>query len=251
MFLAAAAAIPALLEANYAILGRFKANMAQLRVTENTALLVAFRDNILAILQAMGAAGGVMAAMPPLPVWLNVELADNFLPTSSSGRANIAAAAAAAAAAAQVAPLVAPPAVPIPVAVPAAAAAAAPAPLLQARAPPALPVAAPSPLKPAPKREAPPPAPSATASAAPKLPVAAATPKAADEAAEFREEKEEENEGRATTTAATETEAAGEPAPGPSAAADAATASRPLEPPSDVVAAMASTAAVCSVGGGG
>jgi hypothetical protein len=42
--------------------------MAEFKVGENTELLVAFRDNILAIINAMEAMGGVMAQMPQLPV---------------------------------------------------------------------------------------------------------------------------------------------------------------------------------------
>jgi hypothetical protein len=42
--------------------------MAEFKVPENTELLVAFRDNVLAIINAMEAMGGVMAQMPQLPV---------------------------------------------------------------------------------------------------------------------------------------------------------------------------------------
>ncbi|KAL4853147.1 hypothetical protein ACK3TF_005841 [Chlorella vulgaris] len=70
-----------LLEANFVILNEFRANMAEFKVPENTELLVAFRDNVLAIINAMEAMGGVMAQMPQLPVRLNVDLANNFLPT--------------------------------------------------------------------------------------------------------------------------------------------------------------------------
>ena len=42
--------------------------MADFKVPENTQLLVQFRDNILAIINAMEAMGGVMAQMPQLPV---------------------------------------------------------------------------------------------------------------------------------------------------------------------------------------
>jgi hypothetical protein len=50
-------------------------------VHENTQLLVQFRDNILAIINHMEGMGGVMAQMPQLPVKLNVDLANNFLPS--------------------------------------------------------------------------------------------------------------------------------------------------------------------------
>lgn len=92
---AAAAAVPAegptqaviagpiaqLLESNFTILNEFRSNMADFKVHENTQLLVQFRDNILAIINAMEAMGGVMAQMPQLPVRLNVDLANNFLPS--------------------------------------------------------------------------------------------------------------------------------------------------------------------------
>ena len=47
---------------------QFRGNMAEFKVPENTQLLVQFRDNILAIINAMEAMGGVMAQMPQLPV---------------------------------------------------------------------------------------------------------------------------------------------------------------------------------------
>eukprot|EP00891_Asterochloris_glomerata_P000807 jgi/Astpho2/807/e_gw1.00016.308.1_t len=54
--------------------------MAAYKVNENTELLVRFQDNILSILNQMNSMDGVMSQMPPLPVRLNVELANNFLP---------------------------------------------------------------------------------------------------------------------------------------------------------------------------
>eukprot|EP00887_Chlorella_sp_A99_P007494 scaffold2.g7494.t1 len=70
-----------LLESNFAILNQFRSNMSTFKVQENTELLVQFRDNILAILSHMEGMGGVMAQMPQLPVRLNVDLANNFLPS--------------------------------------------------------------------------------------------------------------------------------------------------------------------------
>ncbi len=55
------------------------------QVNENTELLVRYRDNILTILNQMNSMTGVMQHMPPLPVRLNVELANNFLPKAGSG----------------------------------------------------------------------------------------------------------------------------------------------------------------------
>ena len=72
--------IPSLLETNYAILAAVKQNMAGLHVGANTALLGRMRDNIAGVLGAMARAGGVMGAMPPLPVSLHTDLAASILP---------------------------------------------------------------------------------------------------------------------------------------------------------------------------
>jgi hypothetical protein len=74
-----------LLDANLAILNHFRSNMTAFKVHENTQLLVQFRDNILQILQAMEAMGGVMAEMPQLPIRINMELANSFLPSRPAG----------------------------------------------------------------------------------------------------------------------------------------------------------------------
>ncbi len=55
------------------------------QVGENTELLMTFRDNILSILNHMQNMGGVMSDMPALPVRMNVELANNFLPRGPPG----------------------------------------------------------------------------------------------------------------------------------------------------------------------
>lgn len=72
-----------LLEANLHILYQYKQNMHQFKVQENTELLVRFRDNVLAVLNQMNSMDGVMSQMPQLPVRMNVELANNFLPAAS------------------------------------------------------------------------------------------------------------------------------------------------------------------------
>lgn len=72
-----------LLEQNLHILYQYKQNMHQFKVQENTELLVRFRDNILAVLNQMSSMDGVMSQMPQLPVRMNVELANNFLPAAS------------------------------------------------------------------------------------------------------------------------------------------------------------------------
>jgi Protein of unknown function (DUF3755) len=74
-----------LLDANLAILNHFRSNMTAFKVHENTQLLVQFRDNILQIIQAMEAMGGVMAEMPELPIRLNMDLANSFLPSRPAG----------------------------------------------------------------------------------------------------------------------------------------------------------------------
>ncbi len=72
-----------LLEQNLHILYQYKQNMHQFKVQEITELLVRFRDNILAVLNQMNSMDGVMSQMPQLPVRMNVELANNFLPAAS------------------------------------------------------------------------------------------------------------------------------------------------------------------------
>ncbi|RMZ57422.1 hypothetical protein APUTEX25_004256 [Auxenochlorella protothecoides] len=84
------ASLGSLLEANLALLQQFKGNMTHFRVHDNTRLLVQFRDNILAVIKQMESMDGVMAQMPQLPVRyaadvLNVDLANNFLPSQPLG----------------------------------------------------------------------------------------------------------------------------------------------------------------------
>ena len=74
-----------LLEQNYLILNQYKQNMQQYKVNENTSLLVQFRDNILAILNQMSCMTGLMQHMPDLPVRLNEDLANSFLPKATNG----------------------------------------------------------------------------------------------------------------------------------------------------------------------
>ena len=73
-----------LLEQNYLILSQYKQNMQQYKVNENTGLLVQFKDNILTILNQMSCMTGLMQHMPDLPVRLNEDLANSFLPKASS-----------------------------------------------------------------------------------------------------------------------------------------------------------------------
>jgi hypothetical protein len=73
-----------LFEHNSQIIGQIRANLAACKLQENTELLVQFKDNIFAILNGMTNMPGIMSQMPPLPVKLNLELADRILPLSQS-----------------------------------------------------------------------------------------------------------------------------------------------------------------------
>eukprot|EP00192_Tetraselmis_astigmatica_P021190 CAMPEP_0117650110 /NCGR_PEP_ID=MMETSP0804-20121206/1364_1 /TAXON_ID=1074897 /ORGANISM="Tetraselmis astigmatica, Strain CCMP880" /LENGTH=289 /DNA_ID=CAMNT_0005455959 /DNA_START=209 /DNA_END=1078 /DNA_ORIENTATION=- len=69
-----------LLDQNFHIIGQIRENMKWFKVNENTELLVRMRDNTINILNNMSQSEGVMSQMPPLPVRMNLELANNFLP---------------------------------------------------------------------------------------------------------------------------------------------------------------------------
>jgi hypothetical protein len=73
-----------LFEHNSQIIGQIRANLAACKLQENTELLVQFKDNIFAILNGMTNMPGIMSQMPPLPVKLNLELADSILPMPQS-----------------------------------------------------------------------------------------------------------------------------------------------------------------------
>ncbi|GAX83901.1 hypothetical protein CEUSTIGMA_g11325.t1 [Chlamydomonas eustigma] len=77
------AIIQALLDQNSVLLNMFKANMQQCKVMENTELLIRLRDNIQTCVSHISLMGGHMSQMPPLPVQLNVDLANKFLPPRS------------------------------------------------------------------------------------------------------------------------------------------------------------------------
>ena len=57
-----------------------KRNMAACKVAENTEVLGRIRDHIMAILASMGSMPGIMRQMPPLPIQLDLELANRILP---------------------------------------------------------------------------------------------------------------------------------------------------------------------------
>ena len=71
-------ALANLLEQNYALLNQFKSNMSQFKVIENTDLLVRFRDNLVSVVQSLN--NSSIINMPQLPVQMNLELANKFLP---------------------------------------------------------------------------------------------------------------------------------------------------------------------------
>lgn len=69
-----------LLQNNFDIITNIRNNMHQFKVNENTELLVRMRDNTLRILASMKQSEGVMSQMPELPVKMNLDLANSFLP---------------------------------------------------------------------------------------------------------------------------------------------------------------------------
>lgn len=69
-----------LLETNAQILNQIKANLVIHKVQENSELFMVLRDNIMSILNGMTNMPGIMSQMPPLPVKLNLELANQILP---------------------------------------------------------------------------------------------------------------------------------------------------------------------------
>lgn len=72
--------ISQLLDQNFQIIAQIQENMKWLRVHENTDLLVRLRDNTSNILQTMGRSEEGFSQMPPLPVQMNLDLANSVLP---------------------------------------------------------------------------------------------------------------------------------------------------------------------------
>ncbi|KAK3241751.1 hypothetical protein CYMTET_48515 [Cymbomonas tetramitiformis] len=68
------------LDQNITVVNQIRQNLHACRVHENIELVTKFRDNILKVLNGMAHMPGVMSQMPPLPVKLNVELANQILP---------------------------------------------------------------------------------------------------------------------------------------------------------------------------
>eukprot|EP00850_Spirogloea_muscicola_P002479 SM000009S23608 [mRNA] locus=s9:1047161:1049205:- [translate_table: standard] len=69
-----------LLEQNAQAISQVRANLAACKAQDNVLLLLQIRDNISSILNGMTSMPGIMSQMPPLPVKLNLELANTLLP---------------------------------------------------------------------------------------------------------------------------------------------------------------------------
>lgn len=71
--------IGTLLDNNVGLMHQIRQNISSQRVNENTELLGVLRDNINSIMSSMTTLPGI-TQLPPLPVKLNVELANSLLP---------------------------------------------------------------------------------------------------------------------------------------------------------------------------
>eukprot|EP00271_Cylindrocystis_brebissonii_P023305 TRINITY_DN960_c0_g1_i1.p1 TRINITY_DN960_c0_g1~~TRINITY_DN960_c0_g1_i1.p1 ORF type:complete len:309 (+),score=76.25 TRINITY_DN960_c0_g1_i1:628-1554(+) len=69
-----------LLQVNGQLFDLIKSNATAQKVQENNDLFLRLKDNILSILNGMTGMPGIMSQMPPLPVKLNLELANQILP---------------------------------------------------------------------------------------------------------------------------------------------------------------------------
>lgn len=72
-----------LFEENNQALGRISANLASLKLQDNIDLFVGIRSNLTSILNDMRNMPGIMSQMPPLPVFINEELASSTFSSSS------------------------------------------------------------------------------------------------------------------------------------------------------------------------
>ncbi|KAL3635864.1 hypothetical protein CASFOL_020411 [Castilleja foliolosa] len=72
-----------LLEENCQALGQISVNLSTLKLQQNMDLFFRTRNNLTAILNDMMNVPGIMNQMPPLPMLLDVELANSILPLSS------------------------------------------------------------------------------------------------------------------------------------------------------------------------
>ncbi|KAL3502218.1 hypothetical protein ACH5RR_036667 [Cinchona calisaya] len=72
-----------LLEENRRALGQISANLTTLKLQDNVDLFLRTRSNLTSILDDMKNMPGIMSQMPPLPVFINEELARSILPSST------------------------------------------------------------------------------------------------------------------------------------------------------------------------
>lgn len=72
-----------LLEENNHTLGRISANLASLKLQDNIDLFLRIRSNLTSILNDMRNVPGIMSQMPPLPVFINEELASSTFSSST------------------------------------------------------------------------------------------------------------------------------------------------------------------------
>lgn len=72
-----------LIHQNARIFEQISANLVRRQIHENTRLLCQARDNIFKILHKLNESSCTLKQMPPLPVKLNEELANSFLPPST------------------------------------------------------------------------------------------------------------------------------------------------------------------------
>lgn len=72
-----------LLEENNQALDQISANLSTYKLQDNIDLFFRTKNNITAILNEMGNMPGIMSQMPPLPVYLDEELASSILPHSN------------------------------------------------------------------------------------------------------------------------------------------------------------------------
>ncbi|XP_070055730.1 uncharacterized protein [Nicotiana tomentosiformis] len=70
-----------LLEENNQALNKISANLSTFKLQDNVDLFFQTKNNLSAILNDMGNMPGIMSHMPPLPVFLNEELASSLLPS--------------------------------------------------------------------------------------------------------------------------------------------------------------------------
>ncbi|KAF3652155.1 putative CLAVATA3/ESR (CLE)-related protein 25-like [Capsicum annuum] len=72
-----------LLEENNQALNKISANLSTFKLQDNVDLFFQTKNNLIAILNNMKNMPGIMSQMPPLPVFLNEELASSLSPSSA------------------------------------------------------------------------------------------------------------------------------------------------------------------------